>query len=166
MQSYQKFPRNSKFHKKNTKYRFSGDKWYIFKGKNIGKKCKVIKSSPKNAISIKKTRNIDFRGINDNFPRVEKIEKVGVFKTFFLILKLDIKKCPKWILKKKFAKMKITFFSTFFSDIFSHFYYDKLSVDFWQKGGWDHKKKSEKFRFFRDFLDFFRIFRDRFFKNG
>jgi hypothetical protein len=42
------------------------------------------------------------------------MEKVEVFKTFFLILKLDIKKCPKWILKKKFVKMKITFFSTFF----------------------------------------------------
>jgi hypothetical protein len=28
---------------------------------------------------------------------VEKMEKVGVFKTFFLIFKLDIKKCPKWI---------------------------------------------------------------------
>jgi hypothetical protein len=41
------------------------------------------------------------------------MEKVEVFKTFFLILKLDIKKCPKWILKKKFAKMKITFFSIF-----------------------------------------------------
>ena len=52
--------------------------------------------------------------INDNFSGVEKMEKDGVFNTFFLFLKLDIKKCPKWILKKKFAKMKITFFSTFF----------------------------------------------------
>ena len=52
------------------------------------------------------------------------MEKVEVFKTFFLILKLDIKKCPKWILKKKFAKMKITFFSTFFSGSFSIFSYD------------------------------------------
>ena len=162
--NYQKFPRNSKFHKKNTKYRFSGDKWYIFKGKNIGKKCKVIKSSPKNAISIKKTRNIDFRGINDNFPRVEKIEKVGVFKTFFFILKLDIKKCPKWILKKKFAKMKITFFSTFFSDIFSQFSHVKWSVDFWQKCGRDHKEKSKKIGFFRDFLGFFWFFRTDFLK--
>ena len=72
-----------------------------------------------------KNQNIEKSRINDNFPGVEKIEKVGVFNTFFLILKLDIKKCPKWILKKKFAKMKITFFSTFFSDIFSHFSYDK-----------------------------------------
>ena len=85
----------------------------------------IIKSSPKNAISIKKTRNIDFRGINDNFPRVEKMEKLGVFKTFFLILKLDINKCPKWILKKKFAKMKIVFFSTFFLDIFFSNSHDK-----------------------------------------
>ena len=91
MMNYQKFPRKCNFHKKNTKYRFSGDKWYIFKGKNIEKKCKFIKSSPKNAVSIKKPRNIDVRGINDNFPGVEKMEKLGVFKTFFLILKLDIK---------------------------------------------------------------------------
>ena len=61
-----------------------------------------------------KNQNIEKSRINDNFPRVEKMEKLGVFKTFFLILKLDIKKCPKWILKKKFAKMKIVFFSTFF----------------------------------------------------
>ena len=51
----------------------------------------IIKSSPETLNSIKKTRNIDFRGINDNFPRVKKMEKLGVFKTFFLILKLDIK---------------------------------------------------------------------------
>jgi hypothetical protein len=42
------------------------------------------------------------------------MEKDGVLQTFFLILKLDIKKCPKWILKKKFVKMKITFFQLFF----------------------------------------------------
>jgi hypothetical protein len=53
------------------------------------------------------------------------MEKVGVFKTFFLILKLDIKKCPKWILKKKFAKTNTTFFSTFFSDSLPIFSYDK-----------------------------------------
>ena len=85
----------------------------------------IIKSSSQNANFIKKTRNIDFRGINDNFPRVKKMEKLGVFKTFFLILKLDIKKCPKWILKKKFAKMKIVFFSTFFLDIFFSNSHDK-----------------------------------------
>jgi hypothetical protein len=55
------------------------------------------------------------------------------FKTFFLILKLDIKKCPKWILKKKFAKMKTTFFSTFFLRIFFTFLYDKWSNDFYKK---------------------------------
>ena len=158
MMNYQKFPQKCDFHKKNMKYWFSEDKWYIFKGKNIGKKCKFIKSSPKNAISIKKTRNIDFRGINDNFPRVEKMEKLGVFKTFFLILKLDINKCPKWILKKKFAKMKIVFFSTFFWDTFSNFSYVKWSADVWQKCRWEHKKKLEKIRFFRDFLGFFGIF--------
>ena len=52
------------------------------------------------------------------------MEKLGVFKTFFLILKLDIKKCPKMILKKKFAKMKITFFFNFFSTFFFNIYYD------------------------------------------
>ena len=81
----------------------------------------IIKSSPETPNSIKKTRNIDFRGINDNFPRVEKMEIYSFFKTFFLFLKLDINKCPKWILKKKFAKMKIVFFSTFFYNIFSRF---------------------------------------------
>ena len=53
------------------------------------------------------------------------MERIQLFKTFFLILKLDIKKCPKWILKKKFAKMKITFFSTFFLDIFFSNSHDK-----------------------------------------
>ena len=46
------------------------------------------------------------------------MENLQLFKTFFLILKLDIKKCPKWILKKKFVKMKTTFFSTFFFEVF------------------------------------------------
>ena len=58
------------------------------------------------------------------------MEKLEVFKTFFLILKLDIKKCPKWILKKKFAKMKTTFFSTFFLKFFFAIFYDKWSNDF------------------------------------
>jgi hypothetical protein len=46
--------------------------------------------------------------------KVEKMERIWFSQTFFLILKLDINKCPKMILKKKFAKMKTTFFSTFF----------------------------------------------------
>ena len=86
------------------------------------------------------------------------MEKVGVFKTFFLILKLDIKKCPKWILKKKFAKMKTTFFSTFFLRFFFTILYDKWSNDFLQKVSRDHKKKSEKIWIFRDFSRFFEIF--------
>ena len=40
--------------------------------------------------------------INSNLKKVEKEGENRIFKTFFLILKLDIKKCPKWILKKKF----------------------------------------------------------------
>jgi hypothetical protein len=88
------------------------------------------------------------------------MENLQLFKTFFLILKLDIKKCPKWILKKKFAKMKTTFFSTFFSDIFFAVSYDEWCNDFLLKVRRDHKKKSKKIGFFRDFLDFFRIFSD------
>ena len=83
MMNYQMFLQKCDFHKKNMKYWFLEDKWYIFKGKNIEKKCKFIKSSPENVISIKKTRNIDFRGINDNFSGVEKMEKVRVSKLFF-----------------------------------------------------------------------------------
>jgi hypothetical protein len=79
-------------------------------------------------ISHNKNQNIEKSRINYNFFKDNKSRKNGkleVFKTFFLILKLDIKKCPKWILKKKFAKMKTTFFSTFFRDIFSNISYDK-----------------------------------------
>ena len=70
-------------------------------------------------IKIKKSR------INSNFKKDEKGGENQKFKTFFLILKLDIKKCPKWILKKKFAKTNTTFFSTFFSDSLPIFSYDK-----------------------------------------
>ena len=89
------------------------------------------------------------------------MERIQDFKTFFLILKLDINKCPKWILKKKFQKMKTTFFETFFSDIFFAILYDEWCNDFLQKGVRDHKKKSEKIGFFRDFSEFFGIFSDR-----
>jgi hypothetical protein len=58
--------------------------------------------------------------------------------------------------------MKITFFSTFFSDIFSHFSHVKWWANFWQKCLWEHKKKVEKIRFFRDFLGFFWFFSDFF----
>jgi hypothetical protein len=42
------------------------------------------------------------------------MEKVEVFTNFFFNFEIGHKKCPKWILKKKFAKMKTTFFPTFF----------------------------------------------------
>ena len=93
--------------------------------------------------------------------KVEKRENHQLFKTFFLILKLDIKKCPKWILKKKFQKMKTTFFSTFFFEVFFAILYDKWCSDFCQKRGRDHKRKSEKIGFFRDFSNFYGIFWDR-----
>jgi hypothetical protein len=92
------------------------------------------------------------------------MEKVGVFKTFFLILKLDIKKCPKWILKKKFAKMKITFFSTFFLSFFRIFLtlndlttFDKNRDETIRK----KVKKSDFFGIFRDFFEIFLFFSDR-----
>ena len=56
--------------------------------------------------------------------KVEKMERIWFSQTFFLILKLDINKCPKMILKKKFVKMKTAFFSTFFSDFFFIFLND------------------------------------------
>ena len=83
MMNYKKFLQKCDFHKKNMKYRFSGDKWYIFKSKNIEKKCKITKSSPENANSTKKTWNIDFQKINDNFSGVEKMEKLEFSKLFF-----------------------------------------------------------------------------------
>jgi hypothetical protein len=52
--------------------------------------------------------------INSNLKKDKKGGENQKFKTFFLILKLDIKKCPKSILKKKFQKTKTLFFSTFF----------------------------------------------------
>ena len=92
------------------------------------------------------------------------MEKIKVFKTFFLILKLDIKKCPKWILKKKFAKMKITFFQLFFLTFFLIFHtlneqstFDKNVVESIRK----KVKKSDFFGIFRDFSDFFLFFSDR-----
>ena len=44
------------------------------------------------------------------FGDMEKMESFLVFKTFFLISKMDKNKCPIFILKKKFQKMKIVFF--------------------------------------------------------
>ena len=82
------------------------------------------------------------------------MEKLGVFKTFFLILKLDIKKCPKWILKKKFAKMKITFFSTFFLTFFQTFLTINDTTTFDKKSVESIRKKVKKWDFFRIFLDF------------
>ena len=47
MMIYQKFPQKCDFHKKNMKYWFSEDKWYIFKGKNIEKNANLSKVPPK-----------------------------------------------------------------------------------------------------------------------
>jgi len=40
--------------------------------------------------------------------------KFFVFKTFFLISKMDKNKCPIFIFKKEFQKTKSLFFDTFF----------------------------------------------------
>ena len=45
---------------------------------------------------------------------MEKMESFEVFETFFLKTKMDKNKCPNFILKKKFQKMKIVFFYVFF----------------------------------------------------
>ena len=51
--------------------------------------------------------------------------------------------------------MKTTFFSTFFLKFFFEIFYDKWSDDFLRKCDWEHKKKSEKIRFFSEFLGIF-----------
>ena len=125
MTNYQKFPQNCDFHKKNMKYWFSEDKWYIFKGKNIGKKCKFIKSSPKTAISIKKTQNIDFWGINDNFLNLKKGPKNGKsrsFQNFFFNFEIGHKKMSKMDFKKKVCKNENHFFFNFFFWVFFAFF--------------------------------------------
>jgi hypothetical protein len=55
---------------------------------------------------------------------MEKTESFSFFKTFFLISKMDKNKCPIFILKKKFQKMKTLFFYVFFWDIFFAFLHD------------------------------------------
>jgi hypothetical protein len=63
--------------------------------------------------------------------------------------------------KKKVCKNENHFFLTFFSVIFFTILYDKWCGNFLQKVRRDHKKKSEKIGFFRNFSGFFGIFRDR-----
>jgi hypothetical protein len=63
-------------------------------------------------------KNWTFRGSFDNFSNtsskyfgeMEKMESFLVFKTFFLNSKMDKNKCPIFILKKKFQKVKTLFF--------------------------------------------------------
>ena len=81
--------------------------------------------------------------------------KFFVFKTFFLISKMDKNKCPIFILKKKFQKMKIVFFLTFFLDQKSRFSYDEWWHDFVRKWSWHHKLFFEKNIFFPIFSTFF-----------
>jgi len=46
----------------------------------------------------------------NNFREMEKMESFLVFKTFFLISKMDKNKCPIFIFKKEFQKVKTLFF--------------------------------------------------------
>ena len=68
---------------------------------------------------------------------------------------MDKNKCPIFILKKKFQKMKIVFFWHFFSDQKTRFSYDKCWHDFWRKWSRDHKLFFEKNAFFPIFSTFF-----------
>jgi len=68
---------------------------------------------------------------------------------------MDKNKCPIFIFKKEFQKMKIVFFWHFFSDQKSIFYYDEWWHDFVRKWSWDHKLFSEKNAFFPIFSTFF-----------
>ena len=108
---------------------------------------KIIKRSPENAILVKKYEILDFGGSFDKssgfyrwichhtptllsispnkFSEMEKTESFLVFKTFFLISKMDKNKCPIFIFKKEFQKMKIVFFWHFFLDKKIYFSYDK-----------------------------------------
>ena len=52
---------------------------------------------------------------------VEKWKNFHFFETLFYFLKLDINKCPKTILEKKFVKTKTSFFQLFFETLFSIF---------------------------------------------
>jgi len=82
------------------------------------------------------------------------MENLPLFKTFFLILKLDIKKCPKWILKKKFAKMKTVFFRLFFQTFFSKFLTLNDNTTFHKNVAETIRKKVKKSDFFGIFWDF------------
>ena len=83
---------------------------------------KITKRSPEIVILVKKYEILNLRGsfgnffnnLSKDFSEMEKMESFLVFKTFFLISKMDKNKCPIFILKKKFQKMKILFFYVFF----------------------------------------------------
>ena len=88
------------------------------------------------------------------FSEMEKMESFKVFKTFFLISKMDKNKCPIFILKKKFQKMKIVFFWHFFWPQKKWICYDERCYHFSSKWSWDHKLFFEKNAFFPIFSTF------------
>ena len=129
----------------NTKCEFRG--WFYKLVVKVGYFFrKIIKRSPEIAILVKKYEILDFGGSFDKssgfyrwichhtptplsispnkFDEMEKMESFLVFKTFFLISKMDKNKCPIFIFKKKFQKMKSLFFYVFFWDIFFAFLHD------------------------------------------
>ena len=93
---------------------------------------KITKRSSEIVILVKKYEILNLRGSFGNFfnnlskyfSEMEKMESFLVFKTFFLISKMDKNKCPIFILKKKFQKMKSLFFLRFFLRHFFAFLHD------------------------------------------
>jgi hypothetical protein len=85
------------------------------------------KNRPKSAKIGKNRTNSQYITLHftEYYCEMEKMESFKVFKTFFLISKMDKNKCPIFILKKKFQKMKIVFFWHFFSDLKIGFSYDE-----------------------------------------
>ena len=87
--------------------------------------------------------------------------KFFVFKTFFLISKMDKNKCPIFILKKKFQKMKIVFFWHFFWTKNLDFLTTNDDTTLCENGADTisfFSKKTHFFRFFRLFSENSKIF--------
>ena len=83
---------------------------------------------------------------------MEKIESFLVFKTFFIISKMDIYFCPIFILKKKFQKMKIVFFDIFYLIKNTEFLMLKGNTNL-------DENEHETISFFPNKPHFFRFFR-------
>ena len=109
---YKNILKNRKFHIFYENYIFQGSfdnfREFLRKFAKVRRKCTL-------SLSISPNK----------FSEMEKTESFSFFKTFFLISKMDKNKCPIFILKKKFQKMKSPFFLTFFSGLKNRNYYGK-----------------------------------------